>query len=124
VPVGTALAGGPPARSQRALLTHWAPASGASVKARAGEGVRDAGGREPPGREAVHALPVQAVALAAAPQLRAPKPGRLGPEGPDLDAIAGHGVVTAVSSHHARQPAALLGDRLMPAARQLVLDLA
>ena len=26
--VGTALTGGPPHRSQRALLTHWAPTSG------------------------------------------------------------------------------------------------
>src|SRR5205809_13256 len=28
IAVGTALAGGPPHRSQRALLTHWAPALG------------------------------------------------------------------------------------------------
>ncbi len=67
VPVGTALAGGPPARSQRALLAHWAPTSGTSVEAHFGVGVRDAGGREPTGRETVHALPVEAVALAAAP---------------------------------------------------------
>jgi hypothetical protein len=34
VAVGTALAGGPPRRSQRARLTHWAPALGHNVKAR------------------------------------------------------------------------------------------
>ena len=33
VAVGTALAGGPPRRSQRARLTHWAPALGNGVKA-------------------------------------------------------------------------------------------
>ena len=44
IAVGTALAGGPPHRSQRALLTHWAPASGANVEAFVGVGVQDAGG--------------------------------------------------------------------------------
>jgi hypothetical protein len=39
VAVGTALAGGPPHRSQRALLTHWAPASGTSVKPHLGVGM-------------------------------------------------------------------------------------
>src|SRR6266568_6978985 len=104
VPVGTALAGGPPARSQRALLTHWAPASGTSVEARLGEGMHDAGRWEPSRRDAVHALPVEAVTLAAAPQLRRPVPGYLRPEGLHRTAVAGHGVVGAVPSHHARQP--------------------
>src|SRR3954454_1101684 len=67
VPVGTALAGGPPVRSQRALLTHWAPALGTSVESLLGVGVRDAGWWEPSRRDAVHALPVQAMTLAAAP---------------------------------------------------------
>jgi hypothetical protein len=44
IAVGTALAGGPPRRSQRALLTHWAPALGGGVEARVGEGVFHAGG--------------------------------------------------------------------------------
>ena len=44
IAVGTALAGGPPHRSQRALLTHWAPALGAGVEAGDGPGVQDAGG--------------------------------------------------------------------------------
>ncbi|MCA1601338.1 MAG: hypothetical protein LC776_06740, partial [Acidobacteria bacterium] len=39
IAVGTALAGGPPRRSQRALLTHWAPASGGGVEAHVGEGM-------------------------------------------------------------------------------------
>jgi hypothetical protein len=33
IAVGTALAGGPPRRSQRAGLPHWAPALGVSVEA-------------------------------------------------------------------------------------------
>jgi hypothetical protein len=44
VAVGTALTGGPPHRSQRAELPHWAPASGANVEAFVGVGVQDAGG--------------------------------------------------------------------------------
>src|SRR5215216_4396893 len=34
IAVGTAVANGPPRRSQRALLTHWAPALGSGVEAR------------------------------------------------------------------------------------------
>ena len=44
IAVGTALASGPPRRSQRALLTHWAPASGSGVEAHVGEGMPHAGG--------------------------------------------------------------------------------
>lgn len=45
VAVGTALTGGPPHRSQRALLTHWAPALGANAEAHVGKGMHHAGGR-------------------------------------------------------------------------------
>ena len=41
--VGTAVAGGPPRRSQRARLTHWAPPLGSGVEARVGPGMQDAG---------------------------------------------------------------------------------
>ena len=44
VAVGTALSGGPPHRSQRAGLPHWAPTSGVGVEAHAGPGMRDADG--------------------------------------------------------------------------------
>src|SRR6266487_107977 len=67
VAVGTALAGGPPHRSQRAGLPHWAPASGSGVEAHLGVGVQDAGRWEPTLSKAVRALPGQVVALAAAP---------------------------------------------------------
>jgi RND superfamily putative drug exporter len=66
IAVGTALTGGPPHRSQRAGLPHWAPALGTGVKPRIREGMHNAGGRQPPIRQAVHAFPVQAGALAAA----------------------------------------------------------
>jgi hypothetical protein len=39
VAVGTALTGGPPHRSQRAELPHWAPASGSGGEARLREGM-------------------------------------------------------------------------------------
>ena len=48
ITVGTALAGGPPCRSQRALLTHWAPAAGSDVESITRPGMRLAGGRKPP----------------------------------------------------------------------------
>jgi hypothetical protein len=65
--VGTALAGGPPHRSQRALLTHWAPALDTGVESFVGPGVQDAGGRKPFGCQAAHAGPGHPCALAAAP---------------------------------------------------------
>ena len=67
VAVGTALAGGPPHRSQRALLAHWAPTLGTGVEPDVRPGMRDAGGREPPCFEPAHPLPGHPVALAAAP---------------------------------------------------------
>jgi hypothetical protein len=45
IPVGTALAGGPPDRSQRAELLHWAPALGRGGEAHVGVGMHDAGER-------------------------------------------------------------------------------
>ena len=44
VAVGTALTGGPPHRSQRAELPHWAPASGSGSEAHFREGMLHAGG--------------------------------------------------------------------------------
>ncbi len=43
IPVGTALAGGPPDRSRRAELAHRAPALGPGGEAHAGVGMHDAG---------------------------------------------------------------------------------
>ena len=42
IAVGTAIAGGPPRRSQRARLTHWALALGFGGEAVVGPGVQDA----------------------------------------------------------------------------------
>jgi hypothetical protein len=44
IAVGTAVAGGPPRRSQRALLAHWAPPLGGGGEPRVGIGVLHAGG--------------------------------------------------------------------------------
>ncbi len=65
ITVGTALAGGPPCRSQRAALPHWAPASGSGVEAHIREGMLHTGRREPPDRDAVHPFPVETVAVHA-----------------------------------------------------------
>ena len=124
VAVGTALAGGPPRRSQRAGLPHWAPTSGAwrrSVPrgrdARCGSAVAT-GSRirfiRGPGRR---------WRLAAAPQRLAPVPGHLVAEGLDRLAVAGHRVVGHVPAHHAGQPSALLRDGLVQAPPELVFNL-
>ncbi len=90
------------------------------MKALVGVGVQYAGWQEPPRREAVHPVPVQVAALAAALQSRAPVPGHLRPDGPD---VAGHRVVGHVAAYHAAQPPPLLRDGLVPTLLELVFDL-
>jgi hypothetical protein len=67
IAVGTDIAAGPPHRSQRALLTHWAPASGSGIEPSIREGVQHTGRWQPLGPKTAHAPPVQTCALAAAP---------------------------------------------------------
>ena len=100
IAVGTVLADGPPRRSQRALLTHWAPDLGASVESLIGPGMCDADGREPSFRVAAYPLPGEAVSLAAAPERPVPEPHDLVAEGHHLVDVAGHGVVGEVTMHH------------------------
>ena len=110
IAVGTALAGGPPHRSQRALLAHWAPTLGTGVESDVRPGMRDAGGREPPCFESAHPLPGHPVALAAAPQRPAPVPRDLFSECRHGMDVAGNRVVRDVPAHHAAQPLSLLRD--------------
>src|SRR5216683_2133199 len=123
IAVGTALTGSPPHRSQRALLTHWAPALGTNAKTYVGKGMHHVGGWQPSSREAVHPRPADPCALATALKRLMPELGHLGAETGNRHAIARHGVVSAVSPHYARQPPSLLRDRLVPTLPELVLDL-
>ena len=80
-------------------------------------------GGQPPSCEAIHPLPGEPVALAAAPERLEPEPCHLRPEGRHRVDVAGHGVVGEVPSHHACQPSPLFGDGLMPASPESVFDL-
>src|SRR5271166_3788043 len=122
--VGTALAGGPPHRSQRALLAHWAPTSGTGVESDVRPGMRDAGGREPPCFESAHPLPGHPVALAAAPKRPVPVPRDLFAECRHGLDVAGDRVVGGVSAHHAAQPLSLLWDGPVPALHEQGVHLA
>ena len=94
------------------------------MKTLLGPGMHDPDRRKPYGLETAHPFPVQtARLLASAPQRVIPVPGHLVAEGRHRSDIAGHGVVSAVTSHHARQPRALLGERLVHASPHLGLDL-
>src|SRR5437773_8944720 len=124
IAVGTALAGGPPRRSQRALLTHWAPDLGASVESLIGPGMGDTDGREPSVRVAAHPLPVEAVSLAAAPERPVPESNDLATEGLHLVDVAGHGVVGEMTSHDAREPASLCFEGPIAPSHQQCYDLA
>src|SRR6266511_1816864 len=119
IPVGTALAGGPPDRSQRAELPHWAPALGPGGEAHAGIGVHDAGRGQPPIGDPAKPLPGEPAALASAPKRLPPGPPHLVTKGRHRVDVAWHGVVGEMSSHHARQPAPLVGDGQMPASPEL-----
>ena len=68
IPVGTALAGGPPDRSRRAELAHRAPALGPGGEAHAGVGMHDAGRGQPPVIDPAVTRPGHAMALASTPQ--------------------------------------------------------
>ena len=118
IAVGTALAGGPPRRSQRALLTHWAPASGA--KRRSVRRGRGAGclGRQPPRREigssgsSSDAAPrgcgsPEPRASAGSPGVRKARTARM---------LPGTRVVGHVAAYHAGQSPPLLRDGLVPGA--------
>ena len=105
VAASTAVASVPPRRSQRALLTHWAPALGASVESHARPRMHDPGWRQPPVSEAIHACPVQAPApgllrsaslrtwctsrCAVCPQISQQRIDRLGRDPPLLGARPG-----------------------------------
>jgi hypothetical protein len=91
IAVGTALAGGPPHRSQRALLTHWAPPSGTTVKSLVGPGMSDAGLWYPGLSDGCHTCPVEACALASAPKRPIPEPYHLEPEPPHRMDVGRHG---------------------------------
>ena len=82
-----------------------------------------AGGWQPLRDEAVHPVPGQLGALAAAPQRLEPVPTDLGAKGRYRISVAGHSIVGEVASHHASQPLALLWDGLMPTPLELVVNL-
>ena len=86
--------------------------------------MRHVDGWEPSLRDAVHAFPVEAVALATTFERPVPVPGCLPVERVDRFAVAGYCVVVAVPADDAGKPAPLFGDRQMPALAQLGLDLA
>ena len=65
--VGTALTGDPPHRSQRALLTHWAPTSGHDAQSLFGVRVQNTNRWKPAVGQTVHALPGHPVSLAPLP---------------------------------------------------------
>ncbi len=124
IAVGTALAGRPPLRSQRALLTHWAPASGSDVKALVRPGMADTYRRDPAVDQSPHALPIGPIALAPASQGSVPLSCHLIAKPLQRLTVRRHCVVRKVSADHAAQPLALLGDGPMPTSLELGFHLA
>jgi hypothetical protein len=71
-------------------------------------------------REAGHALPVQAAALATTPERAVPVSDRLEPEGVDRLAVAGHGIVGEVPAHELRDRLAQFGLELASEKTRLI----
>jgi len=97
VAVGTALTGGPPHRSQRAELPHWAPTSGHNVKSICRPRVQDSDFWKPAYDQPIHAFPGKPVFLASAPKRTAPEPSNFCTERIEDAAIGGYRVVLVVS---------------------------
>jgi putative transposase len=115
--------GRPPAQIPACATNALGSCLGSNAKPRIGKGMHHAGGWEPSGRKPVHPAPVDPGALTAALQRLMPELGHLGTEAGNRRAVARHGIVGAVPTHHAGQPPALLRDGLMPPFLELVLDL-
>jgi hypothetical protein len=112
VAVGMPVSGHPPDRSQRPLLTHWAPASDHDAQAFRRIGMENVGIREPSACRSVHSRPGDSMPIAASAQRPTPQAEDLPPEGHEHRALV-TGVWFAapldlLSSCHARLSIPLL----------------
>src|SRR6202011_52781 len=92
-------------------------------KADARPGMKDARLWEPVVGHLAHPLPGQRMLLAAAPQRPPPKPDDMITEGAKRPRVGRHGVVGIVAGDDRLQPSPLLGEGLLHALAQFVLDL-
>ncbi len=101
--------------SQRALLTHWALASGDNAKSSQGIRMTDTGRRNPVIDQALHSLPRHIGFLAASPKRPPPEPGHAKTEQRQRRAVHRHAIVLAMPPNHRRQPLAHFRDRVVQA---------
>jgi hypothetical protein len=73
----------------------------------------DARGRQEVGRQALQALPSDAILLTATPQGPQPEGLHVVAKSAEAPEVGRHGVVREVATHHLRQPLTLLRDRLV-----------
>ena len=78
--------------------------------------------REPPFYQLPHPLPRCSVPLAASPEAAPPESFDANAEGPQGTAVCRHRVVGEEAGDDLLQPGPLLGNGLVPAASQLLLD--
>ena len=104
-------------RSQRALLTHWAPASGPTVTPLDRPRMLLSCRWEPSVRDAVHPPPVGPVPLPAASQRPVPVPNHLRAKLRHHPHVGRDRVIREVPAYHPGQPRALFRDGIMSASR-------
>ena len=124
IAVGTALMGRPPRRSQRALLVHWAPASGSDVEALVRPSMTNSNSRNPTVSQSPHALPIRPISLAPATQCSMPLSRHLLAKPTQRLTVRRHCVICKVPIDNTAQPLALRWNGLMPASPKLGFHLA
>ena len=115
VAVGTALSGGPPHRSQRAELPHWAPALGCDAQTLLRIEVRDLRSGQPFLGKLRHSFPSESIALTATPKRPEPHTGHLVMELVELSPVARHAVVSIVTPKNRGQPSTDFTDSVVHA---------
>jgi hypothetical protein len=104
VAVGTAVAGRPPHRSRRALLTHRAPPTGSGVEAVTGQRVYGSDWRKEAGDELNEPLPTEACCLAAPLERCEPEPLHLVEETPQARVVTRDCEVVQMPFQHLFHP--------------------
>src|SRR5215471_700930 len=109
-------------RSGHAALPHPAPALGDNAEADEGIGMADARGWQPPVDVAMHPLPRQMMALAAAREGPHPEPADGLTEGHDAGPVHGHPAILDMPAHDRAQIGAYRREWLVQASSEFGLD--
>ena len=87
-----------------------------------GPGMQNARHGQPAGSELAHTVPVEAVALAASPQLRSPQAPQPIPKGLQAVEVSRYRMIVEVALHDRPKPLSRARHRLVPTLPELLLN--